>query len=102
MTFSAGFMVALTLWRWWIKFIFRNGWVHLIPWLCVRHEEIHLRSKPTWIVETACCDPDKFGRPVVGLPACQSRAAFGAKTAFVFAAGHARREVVAQLPLRQA
>ena len=79
----------------------RNCWVHVIPRLCIRHEKIHLRAKPARIVQTAGGDADNAGVSFIRFCAGESRTAVGAEAAFVLAARQARREMIAQLPLRQ-
>src|SRR5207249_11093422 len=51
-----------------IEFVFRNCRVHLVPRLGVRNKEIHLRTKPTWIIKTARGDSDESGGRSSGSP----------------------------------
>lgn len=73
----------------------------MIPRLCIRLEKIQLRAKPAWIVQTPGGDADNAGGPFIRFCAGESRAAVSTEAAFMLAAGQARREKVAQLPLRQ-
>ena len=83
------------------KFVFRNCRFYLVPRLIRLKRKIHLRTKPASIVQAARSNCDESRRPLIGLPAGNSRAAFGAEAALVFAARRARCEMVAQLPLGQ-
>ncbi|MDN5943509.1 MAG: hypothetical protein L0H94_16655, partial [Nitrospira sp.] len=60
-----------------------------------------MRTKRAWIVEATRRDSDESCGPIIGFSARKSRATFGAEAALVFAARHARQEMVAQLTLRQ-
>ena len=42
-----------------IKFKFRNCRFHLIPWLDIGNENIHLRTKPAWIIQAASGDSNE-------------------------------------------
>ena len=64
----------------------RNGRIHVIPRLYVRNEKIQLRSKPSWIVQTAGGDADNAGVSFIRLCAGESRTAVSAEAAFVLAA----------------
>lgn len=85
-----------------IKFKFRNCRIHLIPWLDIGNEKIHLRTKPAWIIQAASGDSNESCGAFIRLSSSQPRAAFGTEAALVSAARHARCEMVAQLPQRQA
>jgi hypothetical protein len=67
----------------------------------VTNEEIHLRTKPAWVVQAAGGDSDDPTRPLIGFSAGDPGAAFGAKAAFVFATCKAVREMVTQLSFRE-
>jgi|SRR5581483_713820 len=92
----------MSAWPRWIKFVFRNSRIHLVPRLSVGNEKVHLRTEPAWTIQAASGDSNESGRPFIGLSASQPRAAFGTKAALVPSAGQARCEMVTQLPLRQA
>jgi hypothetical protein len=53
-----------------------NGRVHVIPRLYVRNEKIQLRSKPSWIVQTAGGDTDNAGVSFIRLCAAIAAVAF--------------------------
>ena len=76
---------------------FGNCRFYLVPRLIRLKRKIHLRTKPASIVQAARSNCDESRGPLIGLPASNSRAAFGA--ALVFAVRRARCEMVGQLPL---
>src|SRR5262245_57668302 len=84
-----------------ILFVLRNHRVHVIPWLRVGCEDVHLRTKPTWVIETASEDANDPRWLVLLFGACDPRAALRAKAAFVLAARQARCEMITQLPFFQ-
>ena len=73
---------------------FRKRRIHLIPRLRVRSENIHLRTKPTGIIQAACVDPDDFRCAFGIFSTGQSRAALSAKTSLVLTDGRALRKMV--------
>jgi hypothetical protein len=79
----------------------RNRWIHLIPWLSVRNENLHLRLKPAWIIEAAGEDPHKLRFSCFKFRPSESRSAFGTKTALVFSPRNTGCEMVTQLSARQ-
>src|SRR5438046_8665989 len=90
-------MILLLCWRWRVLLEFRNRGIHLVPRLSVRNENIHLRMKPTRIVEAASQDSHKLRFLSFKFASRNSGPAFGTKTAFVLPPPDARREMVAQL-----
>ena len=84
-----------------IKFVFRNCRVHLVPRLCVETKKSICGRNPLGSSRLAAVTPTNPVGRLVGLPAGNSRAAFSAGAALVFAAARARSEMVAQLPLGQ-
>ena len=81
----------------------RQRHIHCIPRLRVRDEEIHLRTKPTGIIEASRRDTQElFIRAEIAFTARDARTAVGAKAALVLATSETRREVIFQLAFGQA
>src|SRR5262249_1531616 len=74
--------------------------IHLIPRLRVRNENVHLRLKPTRIIQCAGQNSDGL-RLLFKFAAGNERSAFRTKTALVFSSADAGRKMVAQLSARQ-
>jgi hypothetical protein len=72
----------------------RKRRIHLIPRLCVRSEDVHLRTKPTGVIQAARIDSDDSGCAFGILSARQTRAAVSAKTTLVLTDGRALRKMV--------
>ena len=83
-----------------ILVVFRNRRVHSIPWLRIRGKNVELRTKPTRVIQAAGVDSDDPRRALPIFPACQSRAALGAKPAPVVTEFGARRKMVARRATR--
>src|SRR6266498_498917 len=92
------FCISLTLFLvWWVLPEFRNCGIHLIPRWRVRNKNIHLRVKPTRVIQAAGQDSDKLRIACFKFASRNSGTAFRTKTAFVFPARQARGEMITQL-----
>src|SRR5688572_30113179 len=89
------------LWCRGIQVVFRNSRIHLVPRLGVRNEEVHLRTKPAWIVQAPRGHSHETRCPFVGFSASQSGSTVATEAALVFSTREARREMIPKLPLRQ-
>src|ERR1043166_522664 len=84
-----------------ILFVFRYGRVHRVPRLRVLRKNVHLRAKPTRVIDTPGQDADDSRRLTLFLRAGKPRAALLAITALVFPTGQAWCEVILEFPFRQ-
>src|SRR4030095_1291885 len=91
-------MQLLLCWYWWVLFKLRNCGIHFVPRLGVRNENVHLRLKPTRVIQRASENSDERRIASFKLASRKSRPAFGTKAAFVFSTPDTRREMVTQLP----
>jgi hypothetical protein len=89
----------VSLFFWWRRILleFRNRGIHLVPWLRIRNEEIHLRLEPARIIERASQDSHKLRFCSFKFASRNTRSAFGTKTAFMFSSPDTGREMVTQL-----
>src|SRR5207244_12934815 len=97
MALSFAFYLLLC-WYWRILLKLRNHVIHFVPLLDVRNDNVHLRLKPTRVVQRTSQDSDKRRIASFKLASRKSRAAFGTKAAFMFSTPETRREMVTQLP----
>jgi hypothetical protein len=88
----------MSLFFWWRRILleFRNRGIHLVPWLRIRNEEIHLRLEPARIIERASQDSHKLRFCSFKFASRNTRSAFGTKTAFMFSSPDTGREMVTQ------
>ncbi len=93
----------VSLFFWWRRVLlkFRDRGIHLVPRLRIRNENIHLRLKPTRIVQRASQDSDKRRISSLKFASRNTRPAFGTKTTFMFSAPDTGCEMVTQLSVRQ-
>lgn len=88
----------MSLFFWWRRILleFRNRGIHLVPWLRIRNEEIHLRLEPARIIERASQDSHKRRFCSFKFASRNTRSAFRTKTAFMFSSPDTGREMVTQ------
>ena len=84
-----------------VSFELWQRWVHMVPRLRVRGEDVVARTKPTRVVQTSGVDSDNW-RCAFGIFSSRySRTTLSAKATFMLKPSRAWCEMVAQLTFRQ-
>src|SRR5256714_11551243 len=96
---SSEILVLFATWERWILLELRNRRIHLVPRLCVRNENIHLRVEHSGVVQAARQQTDKGRISFCKLSSSDTGSTFRTKTAFMFSTPDTWCEVVAQFSL---
>src|SRR2546423_10800646 len=97
---SSEIFVLFATWERRILLELRNRRIHLVPRLCVRNENIHLRFEHSGVVQAARQHTDKGRLSFFKLSSGHAGSTFRTKTAFMFSASDTWCEGVTQLSLR--
>src|SRR5438067_3805101 len=93
---SSEIFVLFATWERRILLELRNRRIHLVPRLCVRNKNIHLRFERSGVVQAARQQTDKERISIYKLSSSDTGSTFRTKTAFMFSTPDTWCEVVAQ------